>query len=128
MSLKRTVRYSIFLILFITRVSSLNLNLAYSRQGRLPNSSCTVNLHPVTTRNCRHFYYKTSFTEVLKFNNFWHNVSFYGETAEITWIKIDQNYSKYIFSKSVSHNLQPIRSNENNVKHYWILFLLFLHK
>ena len=46
-----------------------------------------------------------------------HNLSFYGEMAEITFMKIDQNYSKYIFNKSISQNLQPIRNNESNIKY-----------
>ena len=48
-----------------------------------------------------------------------------------THVKIDLNYSKYIFNKSISQNLQSIRKYENNIKYYWIIFimsLLFLYK
>ena len=86
MSLKRTIRYSIFLISFITSVSFLNLNLAFNsidrspvdaglglglhktfrrRDGSILNVSCTLDLCPVTTGNCHHFYGKTSSTEIL---------------------------------------------------------------
>ena len=47
---------------------------------------------------CHYFYYKTS-TEVSKFINFEHNLSFYAEMAAIMHIKI----------------LQPVRNNENNI-------------
>ena len=151
-SLKRTVRYSIFLISFITSVSFLNLNLAFNsidrnpvdaglrlglcetfrrRPKRLLSASCALDLCPVTTGNCHHFYNKTSSTEVLQFNNFGYNLSFNGEIAGITYMKIEQNYSKYIFNESISQNLQPIRNNESNIKYYWIIFtmsLLFLYK
>ena len=150
MSLKRTIRCSIFLISFITSVSFLNLNLAFNsidrspvdaglrlglhetfrrRHGRLLSASYALDLCPVTTGNCHHFYNKTSSTEVLQFNNFGYNLSFYGEIAAITYMKIEQNYSKYIFNESISQNLQPIGNNESNIKYYWIIFtmsLLFL--
>ena len=114
MSLKRTIRYSIFLISFITSVSFLNLNLAFNsidrspvdaglrlglhetfrrRHGRLLSASYALDLCPVTTGNCHHFYNKTSSTEVLHFNNFGYNLSLYGEMAAITYMKIEQNYS-----------------------------------
>ena len=152
MSLKRTLRYSIFLISFVTSVSFLNLNLAYKnidknpmdtglkldvyetfrrRHGRLLKASCTLNFRPVTTENCHHFYYKTSWIEALEFNNFGHNLSIYGEMAATTYMKTDQNYNKYIFNKSINQNLQPIRNNENNIKYHWIIFtmsLLLLYK
>ena len=51
--------------------------------------------------------------------------------AATAYMKIDQNYNKYIFNQSISQNLQPIRNNENDVKYYWIIFtvsLLFLYK
>ena len=51
--------------------------------------------------------------------------------AAITFMKIEQNYSKYIFNESISQNLQPIRNNESKIKYYWIIFtlsLLFLYK
>ena len=86
---------------------------------------------PWTTGNCHHFYYKISSSEVLQFTNFGHNLNFYGNMAAITYKKLDQNYSKYIFNKNISHNLQPIRNNKNNIKYYWIILtmsLLFLHK
>ena len=125
MSLKRTIRYSIFLISFITIVSFLNLNLAFNsidrnpvdvglslglhetfrrRHGCLFSASCALDFSPVTTGNCHHFYNKTYSTEVLHFNNFGYNLSLYGEMAAITWIKIEQNYSKYIFNESTSQN------------------------
>ena len=150
MSLKRTMRYSIFFILFIASAGFLNLNLAYKnvdrnpmgtelklgvnetfrkRHGRLLNVSCTLNLHPVTTENCYHFYYKTSSTEVLKLHNFGSNISFSGEMVAITYTKIDQNYSKYTFNKGISQTLQSIRSDESNITYCWIIFamsLLFL--
>lgn len=59
---------------------------------------------------------------VLECNNFGHNLSFYGEIAAIMHIKIKQNYRKYIFSETISRNLQPIRNDENNIKNYWIVF------
>ena len=104
MSLKRTIRYSIFLISFITIVSFLNLNLALNsidrnpvdvglrlglhetfrrRHGCLLSASCALDFSPVTTGNCHHFYNKTS-TEVLHFNNFGYNLNLYGEMAAIT--------------------------------------------
>ena len=101
------------------------------RHGRLLSASYALDLCPVTTGNCHHFYNKTSSTEVLQFNNFGYNLSFYGEIAAITYMKIEQNYSKYIFNESISRNLQPIRNNESNIKYYWIIFtmsLLFLYK
>ena len=88
-------------------------------------------LCPVTTGNCHHFCNKTSSTEILYFNNFGYNLSLYGEMAAITFMKIEQNYSKYIFNESISQNLQPIRNNESKIKYYWIIFtlsLLFLYK
>ena len=142
-SLKRTIRYSIFLISFITSVTFLNLNLAFNRidrspvdarlrlglhqtfrrrHGRLLSASTALDLCPVTTGNCHHFYNKTSSTEVLHFNNFRYNLSFYGEMAAITYMKIEQNYSKYIFKESISRNLQLIRNNESSIKYYWIIF------
>ena len=42
--------------------------------------------------------------------------------AAITYIKTEQNYSKYIFNESISHNLQPDRNNESNIKYYWIIY------
>ena len=42
--------------------------------------------------------------------------------AAITYIKTEQNYSKYIFNEIISHNLQPIRNNESNIKYYWIIY------
>ena len=140
------------MISFITSVGFLNLNLAFNsidrnpvdaglrlglcetfrrRPERLLSASCALDLCPVTTGNCHHFYNKTSSTEVLQFNNFGYNLSFYGEMAAITYMKIEQNYSKYIFNESISRNLQPIRNNESNIKYYWIIFtmsLLFLYK
>ena len=83
------------------------------------------------TENCLQFYYKTFSIEVLEFNNFGHNLSIYGEMAATAYMKIGQNYQKYIFNKSISQNLQPIRNNENNIKYHWMIFtmsLLFLYK
>ena len=135
MSLKRTIRYSIFLISFITSVSFLNLNLAFNsidrnpvdaglrlglhemfrrRYGRPVSTSCALNLCPVTTGNCPQFYSKTSST----------NLSLYGKMAAITNMKIEQNYSKDIFNESISQNLQPIRNNERNIKYHWIIFTM----
>ena len=152
MSLKRTIRYSIFLISFITSVSFLNLNLAFNSIDRNPvdaglrlglcetfrrrpkrplSASCALDLCPVTTGNCHHFYNKTSSTEVLRFNNFGYDLSLYGKMAAIKYMKIEQDYSKCICNESISHNLQPIRNNESNIKYYWIIFtmsLLFLCK
>ena len=85
-----------------------------------------LDLCSVTTGNCHHLYNKTSSTEVLVFNNFGHNLSFYGEMAAITYMKL-QNYIKYIFNESISQNLQPIRNNENNMKYYWSLYYLSLY-
>ena len=137
MSLKRTIRYSIFLISFITSVSYLNLNLAFNsidknpvdagvrfglhetfrrHHGRLLSASCTSNLCPVTTGNCRNFYNKTSST----------NISLNGKMAAITNMKIEQNYSKYIFNESISQNLQPIKNNEISIKYHWILCTVYV--
>ena len=101
------------------------------RPERLLSASCALDLCPVTTGNCHHFYNKTSSTEVLRFNNFGYDLSLYGKMAAIKYMKIEQNYSKCICSESISHNLQPIRNNESNIKYYWIIFtmsLLFLYK
>ena len=46
--------------------------------------------------------------------------------AAITYMKTELNYSKYIFHDSISHNLQPIRKNESNIKYYWIIFTMSL--
>ena len=102
MPLKRTIRYSIFLISFITSVSFLNLNLAFNsidrnpvdaglrlglhetfrrRYGRPVSASCASNLCLVTTGNCLQFYSKTSST----------NLSLYGKMAAKTNMKIEQN-------------------------------------
>ena len=51
--------------------------------------------------------------------------------AAITYMKIEQNYSKDIFNESISQNLQPIRNNERNIRYHWIIFtmsLLFLYR
>ena len=87
-SLKHAIRYSIFLISFITSVSFLNLNLALNsidrspvnaglglglhktfrrRDGRLLSASCALDLCRITTGKCHHFHDKTSSTEVLNF-------------------------------------------------------------
>ena len=147
MSLKHTLRFSIILISFITSVSFLNLNLAFNSIGSSPvdarlglglhetfrrydgcllSASCALDLCPVSTGNCHHFYDKTSLTEVLHFNKFGYNLSLNGEMAAITYMEIDLNYSKYIFNESISHNLQPIRNNESNIKYYWIIFTMSL--
>ena len=115
MSLKRTIRCSIFLISFITSISFLNLNLPFNnidrnpvdaglrfglneafrrRHGRPLSASCAFNLCPVTTENCHHFYNKTSSTYP----------NLYGKMAATTNMKIEQNYSKDIFSESISQN------------------------
>ena len=138
MSLKCTIRYSIFLISFIS-VSFLNLNLAFNSIDKPVDAGLRlaymrssedimdilwvphVHLCPVTTGNCHNFYNKTSST----------NLSLYGKMAAITNMKIEQNYSKDIFNESISQNLQPIRNNERNIKYHWIIFtmsLLFLYK
>ena len=67
--------------------------------------------------NCHHCYNKTSSTEVLHFNNFGYNLSFYGKMAAITYIKIEQNYSKDIFNESISQNLHLVRNNGSNIKY-----------
>ena len=81
------------MISFITSVSFLNLNQAFNstdrspvdaglrivlletfirRHGRLLSASCALDLCPVTTGNCHHFYNKTFSTEVLEFvKQFW---------------------------------------------------------
>ena len=129
MSLKCTIRYSLFLISFITSVSFLNLSLAFNSIDRSPvDAGLRLGLHetfrrrngrldlcPVTTGNCQHFYNKTSSTEVLHFNNFRYNLSLHGKMVAITYMKIEQNYSKDIFNESISQNLQPIRNNERNI-------------
>ena len=92
------------------------------RDVRLLSASCALNVCPVTIGNCHHFYDKTSSTGALQFNKFGYNLSLYGEMAAITYIKTEQNYSKYIFNEIISHNLQPIRNNESNIKYYWIIY------
>ena len=82
------------------------------RHGCLLSSSCASELCPVTTGNFHHICNKTSSTEVLQFSNFGYVLSFYGEMAAITYMEIEQNYSKYILNESTSRNLQPIRNNE----------------
>ena len=78
MSLKRTIRYSIFLISFITSVSFLNSNPAFNsidrnpvdaglrlglhetfrrRHGRPLSTSCALNLCPVTTGKHLHWFF-----------------------------------------------------------------------
>ena len=51
--------------------------------GCLLSDSCTLDLCPVTTGNCHHFYDKTFSTEVLHFNNFRYNLCLYGEMAGV---------------------------------------------
>ena len=51
--------------------------------------------------------------------------------AEVTYPHLDQHYRKYIFRNSVSHNLQRLEGNRDNIKFCWINFitsLLFLCK
>ena len=51
MSLKRTIRYSIFLISFITSISFLNLNLAFNGIGRSPvDAGLRLELHETFRR------------------------------------------------------------------------------
>ena len=95
--------------------------------GHLLKASSTLNLHPMTMENCHHFCYKTSLTAVLEFNNFEHNLSFYGEMAATMFMKIYQNCSTYIFNKSISQNLQLLRNNGNNIRYCWIIFTICLH-
>ena len=52
--------------------------------------------------NLSPFLLQTFSIEVLEFNNFGHNLSFYGEMAATTYMEIYQNYSKYIFNESIS--------------------------
>ena len=127
------------MISFITSVGFLNLNLAFnsidrspvdagpwldvhetfrSGHGRLLSASCVLDLRPVITGNCHHFYNKTSSAEILHFNNFGYKLSLYGEMRAITYMKIEQNYSKDIFNEGISQNLQPIRNNESKIKYY----------
>ena len=85
----------------------------------------------MTMENCHHFCYKTSLTAVLEFNNFEHNLSFYGKMAAIMFMQIYQNCSTYIFNKSISQNLQLLRNNGNNIRYCWIIFTMspsFLYK
>ena len=110
MSLKRTIRYSIFLISFTTSLCFLDLSLAFISidrspvdirlrlglhetfrrcHGRLLSTSCALDLCPVTTGICHHFYNKISSTEVLYFNNFGYNLSLYGEMVAITSTEIE---------------------------------------
>ena len=51
--------------------------------------------------------------------------------AEMTYPHLDQHYRKYIFRNSISHNLQWVEGNGDNIKFCWINFitsLLFLCK
>ena len=114
---------------------SQDLDWAYMRRSEASwtslRTSCALDLCPVTTGNSHHFYNETSSTEVLHFNKLGYNLSLYGKMAAITYMKIEQNYSKDIFNESISQNLQPIRNNERNIKYHWIIFtmsLLFLYR
>ena len=97
---------------------SQDLDWAYMRRSEASwtslRTSCALDLCPVTTGNSHHFYNETSSTEVLHFNKLGYNLSLYGKMAAITYMKIEQNYSKDIFNESISQNLQPIRNNESN--------------
>ena len=44
-------------------------------------------------------------------------INSFGWNGRITYIKIENNYSKYTFSDSMSQNVQPIRNNESNIKY-----------
>ena len=55
MSLKRTIRYSIFLISFITSASFLNLNLAFNSIDRNPvDAGLRLGLHETFRRRHGH--------------------------------------------------------------------------
>ena len=78
--------------------------------------------------NKNHFNCKSFKTKFLDINRIRYN---FGETAEITYPHFDQHYSKYIFRKSMSHNLLRAEENGDNITCYWINFitsLLFLCK
>ena len=46
--------------------------------------------------------------------------------AGITYPHSDQQYSKYIFRNSMSHNMQRAKENGDNIKFYWINFISLL--
>ena len=46
--------------------------------------------------------------------------------AEVTYPHLDQHYRKYIFRNSVSHNLQRLEGNRDNIKFCWINFITSL--
>ena len=78
--------------------------------------------------NKSHFNCKTFTTEILYINKIRYNC---GEKTEITYPHFDQHCGKYIFRNSMSHNLQWVEENGDNIKFYWINFvtsLLFLCK
>ena len=73
--------------------------------------------------NKNHFKGKTFKTEILDINRIRYN---FGEMAEITYPHSDQQYSKYIFRNSLSHNMQRAKENGDNIKFYWINFIISL--
>ena len=73
--------------------------------------------------NKNHFNCKTFKTEILDINGIRYN---FGGMAEITYPHFDQQYSKCIFRNSMSHNLQRAEENGDNIKFYWINFIISL--
>ena len=45
---------------------------------------------------------------------------------ETTYPRFDLHYSKYIFRNSMSHNLQLAEENGENIKFYWVNFIISL--
>ena len=111
-SIKSSKVYFVFLISVFAISNNNNLNV----------------LHINFDVNKNHFNCNTFKTEFLDINRIRYN---FGEMAEITYPHFDQHYSKYIFRKSMSHNLQRAEEKGDNITFYWINFitsLLFLCK
>ena len=111
-SIKSSKVYFIFLIPVFTIFDINNVNVG----------------HRNFDVNKNYFNFKTFKTEILDINRIRYN---FGEMAEKTYPHFDQHNSKYIFRNSMSHNLQRVEENGDNIKFYWINFitsLLFLCK
>ena len=74
------------------------------RQVHLLNSLCSLSLHPVTSGNSNRFYFNSYSSDVLQFNNFGYNPSFYGKMAAITYIKIDQGIIHLVCTQNFVEN------------------------
>ena len=104
--MKRSKVYRIFLISVFANFNINNLNVC----------------HRNFDVNKNHFNCKTFITEILD-NKIRYN---FGEMAEITYPHFDQHCSKYIFRNRMSHNLRRAKKNGDNIKFYWINFIISL--